>query len=126
MTKVYRWIKVVLFSIMGAWLVNFLGEQAARSAAASFEGLATIVWVGDASSIRDLGTAYKGGAHARVRTWQDGAQVLIDGLSEPVMHRGNPNTLTTWLHAGDRVRVKYKRGTFLFWENVDIIKLTAA
>jgi hypothetical protein len=118
--SVSRWVKIVLYSIGGAWLVYFLGDVAASRAAQKFEGLATIVWVGDGSTTRSVGNGHRGGATSEIRIWQDGALVRVDGFSEPIMYRANPNTLTSWLHAGDRVRVKYTRGTFLFWESMDV------
>jgi hypothetical protein len=122
--SVYRWIKIVLFAIIGAWLVHFLGNHAAWRAAQPFEALATITWVGDGSTIRRVGTAYKGGATGRIRDWEDGALVLVDGFSDPIMYRAKPSSLTSWLHAGDRVRVKYKRGDFLFWESMHVSNVT--
>ena len=116
-------LKVALLAIAGAWLLHFLGDQAARRAAQPFEGFATIVWVGDGSTTRSVNTGRKGSATGEIRTWQDGALVQVDGVSEPIMYRANPNTLTSWLHAGDRVRVKYRRGSFLFWQSMDVSKV---
>jgi hypothetical protein len=104
--------------------VYFLGDYVAERAAQPFEGLATIVWVGDGSTSRSSGTGHRGGANGEIRIWQDGARVLVDGFSEPLMYRANPNSLTSWLHAGDRVRVKYNRGTFLFWESMYIANIS--
>jgi hypothetical protein len=118
--SVYRWIKIVLFSVGGAGLLYYLGHQAAWRASQPFEGLATIVWVGDGSTSRSVGTGHKGGANGEIRVWLDGARVLVDGFSDPLTYQANPNTLTSWLHAGDRVRVTFKRGTFLFWESMYI------
>ena len=104
----------------GAWALYALGDYAAARAAQPFEGSATIVWVGDGSTARNVGARRIGGATARVNVLQDGALVLIDGVSEPLMYRANLGTLRSWLHAGDRVRVKYTHGTFLFWQSIDV------
>jgi hypothetical protein len=121
---IYRWLMIIVFASVGVWLLNFFGDHLAWRAAQPFEGLATITWVGDGTTVRRVGTAHKGGATGRIRTWQDGALVLVDGFSDPVMYRADPNTLTSWLHPGDRVRVRYKRGSFMLWERMDISNVT--
>lgn len=105
------------FAVCAAFALWLFGQEAASQKAKWFEGSATVLWIGDAST--DQGApAYNGHASASHHIWQDGARLQLDGFSEPVLYTTGPNRGLRELMVGDKVHVRYKRGTWLFWEEM--------
>jgi hypothetical protein len=85
------------------------------------QALGHVVWVGDASY--DASTPAVGmRAGTKRRIVQIGVRVLFDGRSEPLefVERGSRLQKLT---AGDRVRVTYREGAWLFWHEASLVKI---
>ena len=114
-----RFAKWSAAAVVGAWAVYTYGFFAAQDAAQPFETLGTVTWVGDASSDRGA-SSYNGHASASHHVWEDGVHLQLDGITEPVVYTAGPTRGLRRLMVGERVRVKYRHGTWLFWEEMSV------
>jgi len=115
-----RVVKLSAFAMIAAWAILELGRYGARRAAQRYESLATVLWLGDASY--DHGApAYNGHASATHHVWQDGVHLQIDGLAEPATYEAGATGGLRNLSVGERVRVRYRRGAFLFWQEMRVL-----
>mgnify|MGYP003444413398 CR=1 FL=1 len=98
------------------------GKHVASSSAAEQEGLGRVVWAGDASY--DTGTPGVGmRAKTTRRVPQAGVHVLLDGRSEPLEFSERSGSRLQRLAAGDRVRISYREGGFLFWHELRLLRI---
>ena len=118
-----RFAKRAAFAVCALYVVWELGRFAARHTAQRFEALASVVWLGDASYEQGA-PGYNGHASASHRVWQDGVHLLLDGIPEPGVSTTGPNGGLRDLSVGDRVRVRYRRGTWLFWEELSVMQVS--
>ena len=118
-----RNMKLSVFMLCAAYAVWAFGGFLAKRAAQPREGLGQVVWVGDDSySSGSPGSGMHASASHRVE--RDGARVLLDGSSEPVEYTTGPNSALRRLAVGERVRVNYRQGTWLFWEALSVTAIS--
>jgi hypothetical protein len=119
-----RTAKAIGYALCAAWAIYESGRYAARHSTHMFETTGTVLWMGDASFDNSVpGT--NGHATLVRRVWQDGVRLQLDGLPEPVLYTDSPTTgdLRS-LMVGDRVHVQYRRGSWLFWEEMSVTRVS--
>ena len=118
-----RRAKKVALIVCAPFAVWGLGEFVAKQTARHEEASASVLWAGDDSY--DSGSPGVGmHASSSHRVERDGVRLLIDGVPEPVQYSTGPGSGLRKLSAGERVRVQYRRGTFLFWDSVAVTKVS--
>lgn len=104
-----------------AFVLWFAGKELARSTAVTREAIGQVVWLGDASyDASTPGVGMRAGTNRHVA--QDGVRVLVEGSSEPLEFTDRGSSLRQ-LAQGDRVRVAYREGGFMFWHQVSLLRI---
>lgn len=109
---------VGMLVVFGIW---FLGDVVVRRTATAHQAAGEVVWIGDASyENHRSGVGMQASSSQRVM--QDGMRMQIDGRPKLLEHTGARGSFGRF-SKGDRVRVDFREGGFLFWSHVHVSRI---